>query len=130
MANDLVTFNAGSDYQISLPNNWVEIPREVLDQYQRVMSELSGTRKTYDYGYQLSPIKKWLQYPYILVSVVRTGKIAESEFKNYKRIESGFQKSISEFEQSAGHISSSTSHGETVYDPGIHTVWTVLSTNI
>lgn len=130
MANDLVAFDAGSDYQVSLPNDWVEIPREVLDQYQRAVSELSGTKKTYDYGYQLGPIKKWLEYPYILVTIARTGKIAESEFKNYKRIESGFKKGIGELEQSHSQIFSSTSHGETVYDPGIRTLWTVLSTNV
>lgn len=125
-----ITFEASSDYQITVPGDWVEIPREVIDQYQQVISDNTGQHVTYEYGYQASKNENWFVYPYALVQIKRNGRIPEDQLTKYKRIENGFDEGMKYVEETAGEVLSNMSQGETVYDPGIHTLWSNISMDV
>lgn len=130
VAGEEVSFKAGVDYQISLPGDWVEIPKEALEQYQKAVSDATGQKMTYEYGYQSTQTDNWFEYPYALVQVKRTGRIPEGQLKNYKKIESEMSEGLKKVEESAGSLLSNTAQGETIYDPTIHTLWSSVSVDV
>ncbi len=129
-AGEDITFEAGSDYQITVPGDWVEIPREAIDQYQKVISENTGQHVTFEYGYQSTENENWFVYPYALVQIKRNGRVPEDQLTKYKKIESGFDEGIKNMEEAAGELLSNISQGETIYDPAIHTLWSNISMDV
>lgn len=54
-------------YSFTLPNEWEEIPKSVIDQYiDEVVRQTQGQRMEYAAGFQLAK-KDYFQYPYILI---------------------------------------------------------------
>ena len=125
-----VTFTAGTDFQISLPEDWEEIPKAALEQFQKEVSEVTGENLTYEYGYQSTKTENWFEYPYALVQIKRTGRIPEGQLKNYIQIESGFEEGIKKLEETASNLFSDISQDETIYEPGIHALWTVITMDV
>jgi len=72
------------DYDISLPNNWVAIPADVLEYYVAEVSKMTGRQEKYDHAYQLSNSKDWFKLPYILVQINRDKKIPYSDIKLFE----------------------------------------------
>lgn len=124
------TLSAGSDFQISIPSDWVEIPRGILDQYEVAVKELTGQNQTFEYGYQLAGSGNWLEHPYALVQIRRTGRIPEGELKKYKKIEKGFNEGVQILEESAGDILDDIKLGETVYEQDRHILWSAMTMNV
>ncbi len=122
--------NAGLDYQISLPDDWVEIPRDELDIYQSNIQEKTGQNQTYDYGYQSDNTVNWFEYPYALVQIRRIGRVSEDKLKKYKKIESGFEKEIDKVESFAGDLLSNGEMGELLYEQDAHILWSTLSMDV
>ena len=129
-AGEDIAFKAGIDYQISLPSDWVEIPKEALEQYQKALFKATGKNLTYEYGYQLTETENWFEYPYALVQIKRNGRVPEDQLKRYNKIESGFEECIKNLEETAGDLLSNISHGKTIYDPSIHTLWSSMSMDV
>jgi len=125
-----ITLPAGNDYDISIPSDWLEIPKEVLEQYQTTVSETTGQNQTYEYGYQSSKNENWLEYPYVLVQVKHTGRISEGHLKNFKKIESEYNEGIEKLKESAGDLFSNMSMGEPLYDSSIHVLWSNAMMNV
>ncbi len=124
------TLSAGSDFQISMPSDWVEIPRDVLDQYEVAVQEATGQNQTYEYGYQSTSAVNWFEHPYALVQVKRTGRVPEGQLKNYKKIESGFKEGIQKVDDSAGDLLKNMTMGETIYEQDRHILWSAMTMEV
>jgi len=124
------TLSAGSDFQISIPHDWVEIPRDVLDQYEIAVQAATGQAQTYEYGYQSTSTVNWFEHPYALVQVKRTGRVPEGQLKKYKKIESGFKEGIQKVEESAGDLLKNMTMGETIYEQDGHILWSAMSMEV
>ena len=122
-------FKTGDGFTMYLPENWVEIPNEFLNQYSEKLSELAPQigKQIYDYGFQLTPVDTWMAYPYILVQVKRTGRISEEELRQYKRINDGVSEQIEEVGDSISSMLSNTQLGETLYDAANQIMWVTIS---
>lgn len=122
--------SAGSDFQISIPSDWVEIPRDILDQYEVAVQEATGQSQTYEYGYQSTSAVNWLEYPYALVQVKRTGRVPEGQLKNYLKIESGFKEGLQKVDDSSGDLLKNMTMGETIYEQDRHILWSALTMDV
>lgn len=79
-----------NSFSITLPDGWIEIPREVIDAYKGAISRIAPNRQKQDYdyncGFQLGNAKKWFGYPYIVVQINNTGRIPKNQLENCERI--------------------------------------------
>lgn len=125
-----ILLKAGEDYEISVPNNWIEIPQDILQQYQIAVFQTTGQRHEYDYGYQSQDVLNWLEHPYALIQIKRSGRIPEGQLKNYKKLDSAFQEGLEELKESTGDIFSDMSQGETLYDSNDHVLWSNISMDV
>ncbi len=125
-------FNTQDQFSIDLPDNWTEVPKNVLDEFSDTIAKLApqNPKQIYDYGYQLSGSERWLQYPYILVQVKNVGRVASGELKQYKKLKKGFEEGLAQVTDSFSDIMSNASFGETVYDESNHILWTTISMNV
>ena len=123
-------FHAGDDYQISIPDIWKEIPKDVLEQYGKALSEAMAQNHSFEYGYQLRENKIWFTHPYVLVQVKRTGRIPEGQLKNHKVIENELKKEFQKIEKTAGDFVSNSSPDGILYDPTIHTLWSMMTVDV
>ena len=124
-------FEAIDNFAIHLPIGWEEIPKEILEQYSKsIRQETKNFREVvYDYGYQLSSSDYWLQYPYIVVQVKRTGRIPSGEFKNMDKIEIAMEEGIDQVENSQS-IMSNVQLDKPSYDSELHILWILLETKV
>lgn len=125
-------FRTKDGFTIYFPENWVEIPSDVLNQYSETVHRLApqASKQTYDYGYQHQPFDTWMSYPYVLIQVKRTGRLPESELKKYKRIEEGFRKGMSGIENKMSGLVSQAQQGKPIYDSPHHILWMTMSMNV
>ncbi|MDZ7781918.1 MAG: type IV toxin-antitoxin system AbiEi family antitoxin domain-containing protein [Halioglobus sp.] len=121
---------AGKDYRISIPEDWTEIPREALLQYQEIVSKTVGQKLTYEYGYQSLQTENWFEYPYVLIQVIRSGRIPEGQLKDYKKIDSGMEEGLEKVSKAVGSFLSNASVGETIYDSSIHVLWSRMAMDV
>lgn len=126
------TFKTQDQFSIDLPDNWTEVPKNVLDEFSDTIAKLApqNPKQIYDYGYQLLESERWLQYPYILVQVKNVGRVASGELKQYKKLEKGFEDGLNQVADSFSDIMSNASFGETVYDESNHILWTTISMDV
>jgi hypothetical protein len=122
--------DAGNDYKLTLPSDWVEIPEDVLDQYEKAILEATKINQTYEYGYQSNTATNWFEYPYALVQVNRQGRVPEGQLKQYEKVESGFKEGMDKVEAVAGDLLSNAVMGETIYDQDSHILWSKMSMDI
>ena len=125
-------FKAQDGFTMYLPDDWVEIPNEVLKQHSDKVSELVPQigKQVYDYGFQSPPADNWMTHPYILVQVKRTGRIPEEELKKYKQIDEAFSEQMEEVGDNISSILSNTQLGETLYDAENLILWMNISFNL
>ncbi|MFT5521780.1 MAG: hypothetical protein ACI9IA_002385 [Enterobacterales bacterium] len=124
------TLSAGSDFKITVPSDWVEIPRDILDQYEVAVQEATGQSQTYEYGYQSTSAENWFEHPYALVQVKRTGRVPEGQLKNYKKIESGFKEGLQKVDDSSGDLLKNMTMGETIYEQDRHILWSAITMDV
>jgi hypothetical protein len=113
-------FNAKEGFTLKLPDKWVQIPGEILDEHSGKLQQ-SGPddeKPVYDYGFQLSGAGHWLACPYILVHLNRTGRIPEGKMKKLTKEKKGSKP----IEEKISGIPN-TEVVEILYDPDDHTLW-------
>lgn len=122
-------FNSPEGFTMYLPGDWVEIPNEVLNEYSEKVSQLVPQigKQVYDYGFQLTPVDRWMTHPYILVQVKRTGRIPEEELRKYRQINEVFSEHLGEVEKDISGILSNAKLGETLYDTENRILWISIS---
>ncbi len=125
------TFEAKGLYSLELPDNWIEIPRDALDEYSENISNLApeNPKQTYEYGYQLKKNHAWMTHPYILVQVKKK-RIPEKELSRYKKIKSGVDEAIDTFGKKLSGIISTIETGEPIYDETNKILWMSMSSYV
>jgi len=123
------TIHTKDGFTISLPADWVPIPKDALDRVSQNLAKRApkAERQTYDYGFQLPMKKHWLEYPVILVQVKRTGRIPEAQLKSIMRTDEEVKKGVKKAQDSMSSVVSNAQVGETVYEPTTHILWVKLS---
>ncbi len=122
-------FKTQDSFKMYLPDDWVEIPNEVLEQHSEKVSELVPQvgKQVYNYGYQASHVDNWMTHPYVLVQVKRTGHIPAEELKKYKQVQEVFSEHIGDVEGMVSGLLSNTQLGEILYDAENQILWMNIS---
>ena len=117
-------------FSISLPDGWVEIPRDVIDSYEKEIAKLApnAPAQHYDYGFQLASSKNWFEYPYILVQVKNTGRIPESQLEKLEGY--SVQESLDKQKKAFSSIVSDIQPGKMVYDKQTKMIWMRIEANV
>jgi hypothetical protein len=124
-------FRTKDGFTIRLPADWVEIPRQVLDDFSaRLRKTVTGMEKqSYDYGYQRGYGGRWFACPYLLVQVTRAGRIPEEELRKYEAVRRGAAKAADRAQGGRGTVLSGATAGTPLYDAENRALWTRLSIN-
>ncbi len=119
-----------TDFSISLPDEWVEIPRDVIDTYEEEISNLAPNApiQHYDYGFQLGSTDKWFEYPYILIQVNKMGRIPESQIEKLEKY--SLQESFDEKNNNLSSIMSDIKVGKMYYDNEAKIIWLRIESNV
>jgi len=130
-----VSIASGSELQkngfsIYLPDGWVEIPRDVIDAYEKEIARLApnAPAQHYDYVFQLDSSENWFEYPYILIKVENTGRIPENQLKKFE--EYPIQESIDKYKKGLSSIMSDIQPGKMVYDKQTKMIWMRIESSI
>jgi len=125
---------AGEQYQkdgfaISIPGDWVEIPRDVIDQYEAALAKLNPSTAPphYDYGFQLDGAEYWLELPYILVQVNSNGRVPESEI--YK-LEEFSPQEVVEKQEGLRSVMSNIQAGKMYFDKDMEVIWMRMASDV
>ena len=115
-------------YTIKLPEEWVAIPRDVLDEREELMADLTPdkTRPHFDCGFQLRD-REWFDGPVILVINSRRGRIPDRELKHFDMgaFQRGAQDGIDRTKKTVP-FALELEFGKTVYEPKPRILWTSL----
>lgn len=119
------TFQTEDQFSISLPEDWIEIPKPMLDTYVDNVDQQTTDVPTqyYDYGYQLMD-STWLTYPYILVEVLPYGRLPSGELKRLAMSEEGVGEVSDE---GFDAMFSKVTNGTRTYDSEHQMLWTTLA---
>jgi hypothetical protein len=115
---------------LDLPDGWVEVPREVLQQFHDEMKRqapLANIPK-YDYAFQSTQGPPWLAYPYVLVKVSPTGRPTERELTDLPSID--LNESFKERSGDWSNLMKGTSLGKMRYDKAANVVWITSKSDV
>ena len=117
-------------FSISLPDGWVEMPRDVIDTHEKEIARLAPNVPTQhiDYGFQLGSSKNWFEYPYILVQMKNTGRIPESQLEKLEGY--SVQESLDKHKKGLNSIMSDFQVGKMVYDKQTKMIWMRIELNV
>lgn len=113
-------------FAISVPEGWIEIPKDKLDQkLAEVNSAAGGTYQLHgDHAFQRDPQAEWMSYPYVVVKVVKTGKMSESQFTNMDKLAT---EGAALAEERYGKLVDTMEFGKSYYDFSNHVLWGKMS---
>lgn len=112
-----------TEFTVTLPDNWIELPKEVISRYNEAVTRLtpSGKAVKFEYGFQPKANKRWFAYPYIAVRIYDQGRVPESELKNVKTI--NLNKEVNKHRRDLPTLIKHFSVSQMLYDPSTQTVW-------
>lgn len=110
-------------FSISLPDEWVEIPREIIDSYTKDLATLvpDAGHPHFDYAFQLQSSENWFQYPYIVLQVKNVGRIPEKELKKLPRYI--LSQNLAETQKKLSPVISDFKPGQIYYDQQNNIIW-------
>ena len=119
-----------NEFSISLPSGWIEMPRDIIDSYEKALSKAAPDfpLQHYDYGFQRISSKNWFEYPYILIQVKNTGRIPENELKKLDQI--SVQKDIDVQKEQVKSLMSEIQTGKMVFDQQNRIIWMRIEGNV
>lgn len=126
-------FESAHGFTISLSDDWIEIPRDVIDEYGKIISERMNIQIQdwdWDYGYQLSLSENWFQYPYILVRVVENERIPKSVLQNYKELKLGADLGMKEAKEKSAGLIHDYNLGEMYFDSDVNILFITSKMNM
>ncbi len=110
------------EFEMSIPDGWIEMPRDVLDEYfntlKRVMPSVDIER--FDYGFQPAG-QEWFEYPYMLIENRHTGRISERELANIARAD--MSAVVRKEQRDTKSIASNLRIGQPEYDEISGLIW-------
>lgn len=110
-------------FSLTVPDEWIEIPPNVLTEvFDEARRASPGVEiPDYAFGYQLGTAERWMEYPYILVQVTNTGRIAESELREMAQVDVNAE--MAESDATLPDLLSGFDFGTPVYDEESNIVW-------
>ena len=126
------TIQTKDGFTISLPADWVPIPKDALDRLTQKAAKQApkAERQTFDYAFQLPMKKHWLEHPYIVVQIKRIGRVPDGELKSFTRLREGVKEGVDKAQNSYSATISNAQVGETIYEPATHILWTHISLDV
>ena len=121
---------ADNDFNITVPSNWVEFPKDILAQYSKALRESTGSSETHEHGFQLNTVDKWFTYPYTLIQIKRSGRIPDEQLKQYRKFQPNLLEGLRTIEDSLQETISNSSQGETLYEPEKNILWSIFSMDV
>jgi hypothetical protein len=117
-------------FSISLPNGWVEVPRDIMDANEKALSKAAPSLRVQriDYGFQLDSSKKWFQYPYISVKINRTGRMTENELEKLEGYST--QESYDRYKKDLSSMMTSIQPGKMIFDRKHKIIWMRLDADV
>lgn len=85
-------FRTSNDFTIHLPVEWHEIPKSEIDhKLNEIYSQHpNAPRDNFDYAYQLASSEDWFEYPYIMIQVRHSGKLAHQPAEAFRQMKAQF----------------------------------------
>lgn len=126
-------FKTNDGFSITLPEGWVQIPKEALEDYSDTIFKASPGigRQSYEYGFQLSQDPTWLTtYPYMLVQVKHSGRVPEAKLKELSKVEKGLGEGASKVQSSMKDLLSNMEIGKPIYDDVHQTLFSQMSMDV
>ncbi|MEW5773893.1 MAG: hypothetical protein AB1916_10265 [Thermodesulfobacteriota bacterium] len=76
------------EFSITLPDGWVEIPRNNIDHYLAYLRELAPAARPphFEYVFQMSPEQTYFTFPYITIILNTQGKMSRSDLRDITAI--------------------------------------------
>ena len=114
------------DFSIQIPEEWREIPREVLGAMEDLRKEIAPLSKGQrcDYGFQLGESKGLPTPPLVLIHVQRVGRFPQAELDRLEREGYTFDEAmIARSRKGTGHVVSNIQVGKMVYDKQAGIIW-------
>lgn len=117
-------------FSLSLPEGWVEIPQDVLSAMQAELKQQvpNATIPKYDYGFQREPSRNWMEYPYVLVQVINTGRVPEHQLRSMPKID--LNERLKDRTSKLQPIMSNVTLGKMQYDEAAHVVWITTRSDV
>jgi hypothetical protein len=124
--------NETGGFEITLPDDWQEIPPEAVGAMQRKLSAAApGLAKlVYKYGYQRVSDAGWFVYPYVVVQVTDQGPVAEEQVARAAGQPGSLDKGIEEATKKSGGIIKDAGFAETYYDYQRHMLHTLTQAQV
>lgn len=117
-------------YTITLPDGWIEIPRYIIKESEKMLSLLApdAPKEHYDCGFQLDTKDNWFEYPYILIQVKELGRVPESKLKKLRNISS--QKTVGDLNKKLEPLMSNIQFEDMNYDDENKIIWMRHDANV
>ena len=115
-------------FSITIPEGWVEIPREKIDEYTKVISQSAPETPKYECAFQLASSKNWFEYPYIVVQINTKGRIPYSQLKKIKEYPA--QENLEKHKKNLSTFLTDFQAGTMVYDKINNKIWNKTSANV
>lgn len=121
-------------FSISIPHDWEEIPKQILDEtFEFIKEHFPDTLVVRsDYGFSRKDSEHWFDYPHIFVQIKNMGRISEREFRGIAGTDSSFEvddinKSFIEFfkKDKIGKNSA-----KTFYDEKHKIIWMIVTDHV
>jgi len=99
----------------------VQIPKDKLDEKLAEGNSISKAPPLRaNYAFQRDEKAEWMSYPYVIVQIMKTGKIPESQFANMEKLSSAGADLAKE---RYGALCSRLEFGKSYYDPSNRIMW-------
>jgi len=122
-------FKTDYGFTIRLPDDWREVPADIVKKLDQKMTELAHVPQNWEYAYQLKSASHWLAYPYILVQFL-PGRKSESSVKKEYETKSAIQAGLDKASNASASLISGAKLGTYSFDPNTHTVEFISESNI
>jgi hypothetical protein len=119
----LATTVSKPEVTFEIPDGWVEVPAQVLQQFHEEMKRQAPLAQVpkYDYAFQSAAGPPWLAYPYLLVKVTPTGRPTEHDLETLPTI--NLDDEVRAQQDAWSKIMKQTSLGKMRYDKATNIVW-------
>jgi len=119
-----------NEFSIAIPDGWVEMPRDVIDAYEKEMANLAPNvpAQHFDYGFQLDETKNWFEHPYILVQIKNMGRIPDSQLE--KLAGYSVQDTVKEYKDGLNSVATDIQIGRMIYDKQTKIIWMHIQSNV
>ncbi len=119
-------------FSIRLPPDWREVPNDVLSAVFSTMQANipEDKREVYDCGFQRRESKRWLEYPYVLIKVERSGRIHPDELTEYPEFKRRTEEGLGEAEELLEGMISKGQVDTVFYDSDKEIIWQTMTMEV